>query len=116
MKYTELDKAQKVKGLSQNIGFFLEWLLRQFTLCQHTSAVNTIMIDALLEYEATDESASEVIKQAISNDIYEKGGYMPYKVSIQELLASYFEIDLQKLEEERRHLILSLREDKEATP
>lgn len=83
--YPEHEKLQKVKDQSQAIGEFLEWLNSQKIY--------------LAEY--------------VGKPGWE---YLEHKhFDISDLLASFFRIDREKLEEEKRHMLASFR-NKEKTP
>lgn len=108
-KYPEHEKLKKIQDKSQMIGFFLEWLTGEYRLCQYTDTVNTVYLDVLDDYTAQDDSYDEVMKQAVSNDLYEKGGYLPVPVETPSILAKYFNIDLDKIEKEKQAILLELR-------
>lgn len=80
VKTTELDKMAKVHERSQAIGAFLDWLggERDYTIC---------------ELGENGEGMEE---------------YFPVRPNIEKLLAEYFDIDLEKVEKERRKLLDSL--------
>lgn len=86
IKTTELDKMSAVHERSNSIGDFIEWL--------KNSREPRLFICEL------DEDAEEF--------------YCPH-LSTEKLLAEYFKIDLNKLEEERRGLLEAIRQqnDKE---
>lgn len=83
-KYPMCTKLSSVKDESQSIGRFLDWLQEReepITLCLHS---------------------------------YHRGRgedeYFPARIPFQKLLAEYFEIDENKLEEERRTMLEELQE------
>lgn len=80
-KTPELDKMLAVKEKSQAIGEFLDWL-------------NT-----------TDEPVSLCFYDADMDE------YMSISQSTEQLLANFFDIDLNKCEQERRQLLADLRSD-----
>lgn len=82
MKYPECEKMNKVAKESQAIGNFLEWLSKnkKLTLCEF-----------------------------IEGDAYTYDRYIPYHYQIEELLAKFFKIDLNKVEQERRQILEELR-------
>jgi hypothetical protein len=84
-KYPECDKMIAVSKESQAIGNFLEWLGEQGIL--------------LAEY---------------GTERYHRDQLMPKHISIEKLLAEYFEIDLDKVETERRAMLDDFRKDQEA--
>lgn len=89
--YPELEKLQAVKEKSQEIGFFLEMLLGKYTLC---------------EFKNEETWYDQEFDEEFSNP----EGYYPIRRSIQDLLAEYFEIDMDKVEAERRQILKELAE------
>lgn len=85
IKYPEHEKLQAVQKKSQAIGEFIEWLrnTKQITFARWYKAE--------LDEEETDK-------------------LMPEYPSTNKLLAEYFNIDLQKLEQEKRAMLDELRE------
>lgn len=84
----ECDKMLAVQNRSQDIGEFLEWLRGERGL-------------HLAEYD---------------DDFWEGKFLKPVNIRIEDLLAEFFEIDLNKVEAERRALLESLREAQGAQP
>ncbi len=87
-KYPECEKLHAVHEESQKLGYFLEWLTGEYgvTLCKwHDS-----------EYSPEfDEDFPE--------------GFYPTYDRIQEILAKYFDIDMNKVDEERAQILEELR-------
>lgn len=83
-KTPELDKMLAVKDESQKIGEFLEWLGQE-----------SLLICGF------DESGCD----ECGNQLY------PTRSTREQLLADYFEIDLNKCEQERQQLLANLRSD-----
>lgn len=79
-EYPEHDKLHAIKDQSQKLGEFIEWL--------HGQGMEICFC------EHYDNSNHE---------------YFPIYKTIEQLLANYFEIDLNKLEEEKRSMIEQLR-------
>lgn len=73
--YPEHDKLKAIQPLSQSIGEFLEWLSSEGM--------------SICRYEESSEYR----------------GYFPVRSSRDQLLAEHFEIDLNKLEAEKRQLL-----------
>lgn len=106
---SELEKMESVKNQSQTIGEFLDWVFEKgWHLSRYLSKE---------EYES-DENVD------ICEPIFK--GLKPYRrhrlgegelisipINIEKLLAEYFEIDLMKVEEERRELLSRLRKGEE---
>jgi hypothetical protein len=82
-KYPEHDKLQAVQEESQTIGEFLD--LGPYMLCEH--------------YAINPETGSPYIEPH----------WMPVRKSISDILAEYFEIDQNKLEEEKRAMLDEMR-------
>ncbi len=98
----ECDRMAKVSEVSQKIGEFLEWLeSKDFRICQWvdgTSDAARIAAAFSFNTEKMDELDN------VPNE-----GYYPITTNIEKLLAEYFEIDLNKVEKERRALLEALR-------
>jgi hypothetical protein len=96
--YPELKKKSKIQSDSQKIGFFLEWLskIQSIELCKHDNQHETIYYDG-------DDS------------MVESGAYLPVSFqpnNIEYLLALYFEIDLDKVNQERDQMLKNLSDSK----
>lgn len=85
VKYPECEKLKKVSEESNKIGAFLDWLMNEkyIHLCTYEEA-----------HEIDDEDLSE--------------GYYGINRTIEDLLAEYFEIDMDKVEKERRQILEKL--------
>ncbi len=93
MKTPELDKMVKVREQSQAVGEFLDWLLyeKNVTLCEmHQHSKGCENSDGEVECELREDE------------------YIPFSFQIQELLAEYFDIDLEKVDKERRKILVGL--------
>jgi len=75
-KYPECEKLAKVSKTSQKVGEFLDWLRgdKEFILCK---------------YIEDDDDGHDLV---------------PVGCNIENLLAEYFEIDMDKVEKERRQM------------
>lgn len=82
-KYKECEKLSVVHDESQKLGEFLDWLRNEknYTLSEYVPNVDGCCY----------ESESEVL--------------MPVTKGIEALLAEYFDVDLDKVEKERRHML-----------
>ena len=78
-QYPECNRMNQVRGEAQSIGCFLEWLGEQGL--------------AIADSEASEEHNFPIYT----------------RLSIEELLAKYFEIDLDLVEKERRAMIANLK-------
>ncbi len=83
MKYPEHEKLEKIRDKSQLIGEFLEWLNEE----QHLFICE----------EDTGSYENAFVLFSFSNEV---------------LLARYFDIDLDKLEQEKRQMLKELRKEK----
>ena len=135
-QYPEHEKMAAIHTESQAIGEFLEWLSgdRGLAICQ-----NGIMderpvywIDALDEYDGDQQAVRKAALEAgviTARDVswwhdiqpklrgevhhwepYEREGYYPASIGIQKLLAEYFNIDLNKIEQEKRQMLDEIRQ------
>ena len=89
MEYPEHEKMKANKGASQCIGAFLDWLQneKRYTICEY------------LDSEEIDERGYDDVEE----------GYLSIPKSIEEFLADYFDIDLKKIEKEKRAMLDELR-------
>lgn len=102
---TELEKLESVNERSQAIGEFLEWLLgtknyhiaKYLTEEEYDSEDNVYYVNGL--YEHKQFKRHEIGKEEL----------MPIHIDIEKLLAEFFEIDLDKVEEERRKILWKIR-------
>ena len=84
-KYPECEKMVAVKDKSQAIGEFLDWL---------------------------KEEKKFAISAFHDGGDYSFGEWRPIRTSTEQLLAEFFNIDLDKVEEEKRQMLKELRKDK----
>lgn len=94
-EYPEHEKLNKVKDQSQAIGEFLEWLNveKKYQVCQYVDAIGE-----------SDEDG-DVVQFPVK-------GYLPIMERAEQLLAEFFAIDLDKLEEEKVKMLGFMRGDK----
>lgn len=87
-KYPECEKLHAVHEESQKLGYFLDWLTGEYrvTLCKWHEA----------EYDR-------------ELDIEYPEGFYPTYEKIQDILAKYFGIDMNKVDEERVQILEELR-------
>jgi len=86
MNYPEHEKLKEVQDQSQIIGEFLEWLRSKYELCEFKDECSECM------------DCGETVE-----------GYYPINFNIEKILANYYEIDLDKLEQEKRKMLESLK-------
>lgn len=121
----ELDKMKAVQSHSQAIGEFLDIYCNEkgYELCQFRKAGDngmpyriwkTGVKNAILDGASTEDRkprAGDVLNgDAILNPEYCEwpDGYIPLRKPLQKLLAEAFEIDLEKVDQERRAILESL--------
>lgn len=98
---TELEKLEAVSERSQSIGEFLDWLFdtkkyhvgKYLTDAEYESEDNVYFVDGL--YEKEQFKRHEIGKEEL----------MSIHIDIEKLLAEFFEIDLVKVEEERKETL-----------
>jgi hypothetical protein len=99
-QYPECEKMSAVQPKSQAIGEFLNWLrdekgVQLAKYHEHS--------DACYEEDVEHEEGEEICERNEAQlDIF--------PVNMESLLAEYFEIDLKKVEEERREILADIRE------
>ena len=102
-EYPEHEKLMKVKDESQVIGEFLEGC--GYTLCEfQPEADEPRWID-----EDTGAPSHVFADNAVENFAWYPEGYYPVRGGINEILAGYFGIDLDKIEDEKRQMLEELR-------
>jgi len=96
-KELEVNRMVAVHEKSQAIGEFLEWLKseKHLTVCERVENAKTVFF---IENE-----------DKCKNYDKEEGAYTPACLDTNKLLAEYFEIDLNKVEKERRKLLGAIR-------
>lgn len=87
----ECDKMVKVKPQSQAIGQFLEWLDEQNI--------------QLATYHVHGEHCTEHARECG----YSEHDLAPHRETIEELIARHFNIDMEKVEAEKRALLIEIR-------
>ena len=97
MRCPEHEKLEKVKEASQTIGEFLDWL-------------KTTRGTQLSKLHKHDELCGRIYKWGEGKDCgLTEEHYQPDYTSTHNLLAEYFGIDLQKLEQEKQAMLDELR-------
>lgn len=122
----ELDKMHAVKDKSQVLGEFLDIFLNEkgITLCTMVKAgdngepkyrwkkgVKKAKLDGLKTKDREPSFKDVFNKDAEHNPDYVvwSEGYAPIHTSVEKLLAEFFEIDLNKIENERRAILAHIR-------
>jgi hypothetical protein len=101
-QYPECEKMKAIQKESQTIGEFLEWLsgkgIHLVTVHTHT--------DACLDEEG--ESKDEFGNRLCG---YSEGAYQPLHTSTENLLADYYNINLDKVDAEKDQMLKELRKN-----
>lgn len=102
--YPESDKMLAVKEKSQAIGEFLEWL--QSGDVEQGLPMRRSIFLATQRLKCEDHETGEVLPEDEweLSDVYND----PFNYSIEQLLAQFFNIDLKKVEEEKRAMLAAL--------
>ena len=100
--YPEHEKMEQINDLSQEIGLFLDWLsAKGVTLCTWEGD----------RYYSID---GDIITQsaALASDdyLFEEGGFHPFRFDTNRLLAGFFGIDYDELQNEKDQMLKKLRE------
>ena len=103
--YPEHTKLSKVQELSQACGAFLAWLEEQgYSICRWSPPIWRQNEDGTL---AHDENDYQILERP--------SGFHPETRPIDEWLAPFFEIDLKKIEDEKRRMLAEQRALNERT-
>lgn len=119
-QYPEHEKQSKVKDDAQSVGEFLDFGLTKMglTLCAFREAGDNGRPEYVwLDHVDPERRKAEATFQdylsgrAEGNENYETWGdeYTPAHKSIEQILAEYFDIDLAKIEAEKRAMLEALR-------
>ncbi|KKN06340.1 hypothetical protein LCGC14_1078360 [marine sediment metagenome] len=107
--YPEHDKLETVKAHSQAIGEFLSWLSAQgLSRCHYLSEVY-ICLDCGEIDPSRVSLRREECPECDANVELREEGYYPDHRGVEKLLAEYFDIDLGKIEKEKRQMLGALR-------
>ena len=107
-EYPEHEKLAKIKEQSQAIGEFLEWLeSKHRSICKWQEGITEA--DRIIDAFATAHGKG-------NPDINEEPerGWFPICQSIEKTLAEFFNIDLNKLEQEKRQILEEIRADRKS--
>jgi len=98
-EYPEHDKLMKVQANSQACGEFLDWLLGRYTIGEYHEHTDACW--------PPDENHTERRRTCgYSDDVLYPAG-----IDVRKLLAQFFGIDEDKLEDEKREMIDQLRKN-----
>lgn len=98
-KYPECDKLERVSDESQNIGEFIDWLHNEKGYCIANTHAHQEGCFARPEFDDDDDAECG----------YKEDELQPIHLTIEKLLAEYFDVDMDKVEKERRKIIEDLR-------
>lgn len=98
----ELDKISAHKDVSQEIGSFIDWLATEARFGPQGGEGRREAIRA-------QKLNASPVKLCLFDEAFDE--WRPVGLSIEEILARYFEIDLNKVEEERRAILDHIREE-----
>jgi hypothetical protein len=90
-KYLELDRLEKIKEQSQLCGDFLKWLQTKYRMLNKRESFNT-------------------------EDVVHIAYYYSSPINISELLAEFFDIDLNEIENEKEQMLKELSNKEEKKP
>lgn len=114
MVYTEHAKLAKIASQSQAIGEFVEWLGTEGVhLMRWTETTDIRACEGTLLADRCRGDKCKVCKGANVVEV-KLSAWVPYGVTIPTMLASFFEIDQNKIEAEKRHMLEDLRKRNEA--
>ena len=113
IKTPECDKLAKISKQSQTVGEFLEWL-------QNKGIVSCMSLDNYKEKlyndynlgKLTAEEHDDLIDDIDAELKYSNKdhAYIPQPLNTEKILAEFFNIDLKKVEEEKKAIVESLKE------
>lgn len=102
-KYPECEKLAEVADLSNKIGEFIDWLRGQdIELAKWQDGITDATRIADAFRTAAGKGDPDIDKKPDQ-------GYFPIRESTDSLLARFFQIDLRKVEAERRAMLESIR-------
>lgn len=116
----ELDKLKSVADRSHKVGEFIDWLndTKHFHLAEiheHTDECYTCGLNPK-DFQELYKDKGWVDADELKNSRFRtpqcgfrKGQYVPANYNLQKLLAEFFEIDLNKVEDERRAVLAWVR-------
>ncbi len=92
-KYPISERVLEIHEESQKLGFLLDWLMGQYTLCKPHRHSEECELDRGTGVRICG---------------YKQGEFAPQFVSIEKLLADYFGIDLKGYEKEKQEMLQDL--------
>lgn len=101
-EYPEHDKLRAISDKSQAIGEFIDWLISERE--PNTKIVERVILH---DYHTTDRHLNPLPEEEWERFEFETD--VPLRKSIQDLLAEYFEIDRNKLNEEKLKMFEEIR-------
>jgi len=109
-QYPECEKLANVSKESNAIGEFLDWLQEQGISLTKWQEAGDNGEPSYID-ETTGEPSSMLAYNSINNPDLEEWfeGYFPIHTPFENLLAKYFDIDMNKVEKERREMLDNIR-------
>ena len=119
-KYPEHERLKAYKGEAAVVQRFIDWLFDE----KHPDAVKIRGKDAFPKTLELSFYPTVTEKQSITpigythkdlspNEFYESGALFPWRESREKMMARFFDIDLKKIEDEKRQMLDELREHNE---
>jgi hypothetical protein len=127
-KYPECEKVQEIQKESQAIGEFLEWLTGEkgYTICKWMEDEKQVEEDEYLPVHGEDMAKCKTCGRPVPSlnnrftDFCTVGCWREFNtftifgerisdIDIEQLLAEFFKIDLNKIEEEKRQMLDKIR-------
>jgi len=112
MNKSECDKLLEVEEKSQMIGEFLEWLncTKNYSICQTGEQCNNKLKKQLIEeFGDNQKSINEIYADQRGNENF----FYVVHYNTDNLLAEFFNIDLKKVEKEKKEALKKQRSIKE---
>ena len=112
----EIERMQAVEKQSQAIGEFIEWLGSGEAYSDLHGEAPVFLATRLLKPKRGYGDTPEAYENLTADDVHESNyGYLFYTYVIEDLLAKFFGIDLEKVEREKQTILAGLR-NKEPSP
>lgn len=113
-----LDRMAELRDESQAIGEFLDWLLsiKRATICQHLPDYDNgepTWLDSRTGKQAEGGHFLSEFVVANPDHEYRPEGYYPLRASIEDLLAEFFQIDLNAKDREQQAVLAYIRDMEE---
>lgn len=110
--YPEHEKMKAVKDRSQVVGDFIEWIKSEYNTDFAVWKTSSWICDIHGEITENRVGRQELCPDCSPDDhkvFWRPEGYYPIRKSTEQLLAEFFEIDLRKVEDEKRAMLDAIR-------